>query len=199
MQNSIEGFAVGEMLNMMMNNGNKVLSRIKIRCSGICATSRFIADTSECKIRLGCTNFTLTCDWNLLTHQSKPFHHRNFSTNTDFHVVKWCTFICARPTLTVLCVHTQLIFYPFPQKNHRYYVSMVSKSAMILEKPDQVDASRKNYHCTLCRALRMLELCCAPLPQTKTEGSIILVPLIEHFKIFFPIFFYYISKCFPWR
>ena len=33
MQNSIEGFAVGEMLNMMMNNGNKVLSRIKIRCS----------------------------------------------------------------------------------------------------------------------------------------------------------------------
>ena len=68
MQNSIEGFAVGEMLNMMMNNGNKVLSRIKIRCSGICATSRFIADTSECKIRLGCTNFTLTCDWNLLTH-----------------------------------------------------------------------------------------------------------------------------------
>ena len=30
MQNSVEGFAVDGMLNMMMNNGNKVLSRIKI-------------------------------------------------------------------------------------------------------------------------------------------------------------------------
>ena len=35
MQNSVEDFAVDGMLNMMMNNGNKVLSRIKIRCSGI--------------------------------------------------------------------------------------------------------------------------------------------------------------------
>ena len=47
MQNSIEGFAVGEMLNMMMNNGNKVLSRMKIRCSGICSARYFGGNTLE--------------------------------------------------------------------------------------------------------------------------------------------------------
>ena len=60
---------------------------------------------------------------------------------------------------------------------------------MILDKPDQVDVSRKNYHCTLCRALRTLELYCARLPLIKTEGNIILVPFIEHFKTFLSIFF----------
>ena len=123
MQNSIEGFAVGEMLNMMMNNGNKVLSRIKIRCSGIWYPRWFRSNASPLYIEIRCSG------------------------------------ICANRGLS-----SALIFYPFPWKNHHYYVSMVSKSVMILEKPDQADVSRKNYHCTLCRALRTLELCCALLP-----------------------------------